>query len=157
MFALDAIVPWGRSFDEYRRMFALSDDDLTRRIVGCGDGPASFNAEATQRGHQVVSCDPLYQFDTAQIEQRIAATYDQILEQTTHNQQAFVWGHGIRDVAELGAVRMSAMRTFLADYDDGQRAGRYVAAALPALPLEDDCFGSGALLALFIPVLGAAR
>ena len=44
MFALDQVVPWGRSFDEYRRMFALTDADLSRVILGCGDGPASFNA-----------------------------------------------------------------------------------------------------------------
>jgi hypothetical protein len=45
-FTLDQVVPWGRSFDEYRRMFALSDDDLGLRILGCADGPASFNGEA---------------------------------------------------------------------------------------------------------------
>lgn len=32
-------------------MFALSDEDLGRTILGCGDGPASSNAEATQRGY----------------------------------------------------------------------------------------------------------
>jgi len=61
MFNLDQVVPWGRSFDEYRRMFGLADADLGRRIVGCGDGPAAFNAEATARGARVVSCDPIYQ------------------------------------------------------------------------------------------------
>ena len=50
MFTLDQVVPWGRSFDEYQRMFALTEADLSLRIVGCGDGPASFNAEATRRG-----------------------------------------------------------------------------------------------------------
>jgi hypothetical protein len=60
MFTLDHIVPWGRSFDEYRRMFGLTDADLARNIVGCGDGPAAFNAEATARGTRVVSCDPIY-------------------------------------------------------------------------------------------------
>ena len=52
MFTLDQVVPWGRSFDEYRRMFALSDDDLTGSILGCGDGLASFNAVSygLQRG-----------------------------------------------------------------------------------------------------------
>jgi hypothetical protein len=50
MFTLDLIVPWGRSFDEYRQMFALTEADLGGRLVGCGDGPASFNAEATRRG-----------------------------------------------------------------------------------------------------------
>ena len=59
MFTLDQVVPWGRSFAEYRRMFALSDADLGLTIVGCGDGPASFNAEATALGATVISCDPI--------------------------------------------------------------------------------------------------
>ena len=70
MFTLEQVVPWGRSFDEYRRMFGLSDDDLDLRIIGCGDGPASFNAEATRRGARVVSCDPIYRLETAQIRDR---------------------------------------------------------------------------------------
>ena len=45
MFTLDKVVPWGRSFDEYQRMFALTENDLGLKIVGCGDGPANFNAE----------------------------------------------------------------------------------------------------------------
>src|SRR5678815_1034496 len=73
MFTLDQVVPWGRSFDEYCRMFPLTDGDLDRRILGCGDGPASFNAEATRCGHRGVSCDPIYRFDRSQIEERIAA------------------------------------------------------------------------------------
>jgi len=67
MFALDAVVPWGRSFDEYRRMFAMSGADLHSRMLGCADGPASFNAEATRRGLRVISRDPLYQCDAGQI------------------------------------------------------------------------------------------
>ena len=59
-------------------MFALGSDDLALRILGCGDGPASFNAEATRRGVAVVSCDPLYQWEAVQIRERIAITYDQI-------------------------------------------------------------------------------
>jgi hypothetical protein len=42
---LDQVVPFGRSLDEYCQMFALSEDDLARTIIGVGDGPASFNAE----------------------------------------------------------------------------------------------------------------
>jgi len=60
MFTLDAVRPWGRSFDEYQRMFALSDADLHSRILGCADGPAGFNAVATGRRLRVTSCDPLY-------------------------------------------------------------------------------------------------
>lgn len=67
-FTLDQIVPWGRSFDEYVSMFALTDADLTGRILGCGDGPAGFNAEATRRGCRVISCDPLYRCSASTIE-----------------------------------------------------------------------------------------
>ena len=51
------VVPWGRNFDEYCRMFALDEEDLTSRILGCGDGPASFNCECRRRGVAVVSVD----------------------------------------------------------------------------------------------------
>jgi len=59
---LNEVVPWGRSFDEYVEMFSLSADDLKKSIVGCGNGPASFNAEMRRMGRRVVSVDPLYQF-----------------------------------------------------------------------------------------------
>jgi hypothetical protein len=71
MFTLDQVVPWGRSFGEYRRMFGLTDDDLKASIVGCGDGPAAFNASVTRLGGRVVSCDPLYRFTADEIGDRI--------------------------------------------------------------------------------------
>ncbi len=77
-FTLDKLVPWGRSLDEYRRMFALTDADLAKRILGCADGPASFNAEMTGIGRSVVSCDPIYEFSAEEIRQRIDVTYPQM-------------------------------------------------------------------------------
>ena len=140
MFTLDQVVPWGRSFAEYQQLFALTPADLERRILGCGDGPAAFNAEATRRGGRVVSCDPLYAFSRTDIETRIAATCDTVLEQTRRHADQFVWGHGIASIDELGEVRMRAMRVFLADYDAGREAGRYVDASLPTLPFADGSF-----------------
>jgi hypothetical protein len=140
VFTLDHVVPWGRSFDEYLRMFRLTEDDLNRTIIGCGDGPASFNAEATRQGRRVISCDPLYRFEKVQIEQRLAETFDQILEQTRLNAHEFVWGGKTQTVDELGRVRMAAMRVFLSDYEAGKAAERYVDAELPALPFADSAF-----------------
>ncbi|MGJ0532063.1 hypothetical protein [Methylocystis sp.] len=65
---LSNIVPWGRSFAEYRAMFALSDADLRGGVLGCGDGPASFNADATTLGAHVISVDPIYMFGAVEIE-----------------------------------------------------------------------------------------
>jgi len=42
------IEPWGRSFDEYVRMFSLNPADFERKIMECGDGSASVNAELTE-------------------------------------------------------------------------------------------------------------
>lgn len=135
MFSLDDVVPWGRSFDEYCRMFALAPADLVQPILGCADGPASFNATASRRGLRVISADPLYQWTGEQIQQRIDATAETVLEQTRQHSDAFVWER-IPSVEALAEVRLSAMREFLADYDQGRSQGRYVTAALPWLPFD---------------------
>ena len=138
-FSIDRVVPWGRSLEEYRAMFAFSEGDLARRILGCGDGPASFNAELSARGGSVVSVDPLYRFSAAAIERRVRQTSATMMAQTSANRHDFVWTH-VRSLDDLGRRRMQAMRTFLADYDAGRRSGRYVGAELPVLPFADDAF-----------------
>ena len=139
MFTLDQVVPWGRSFEEYQRMFALSEADLSSRILGCGDGPASFNAIATRRGARVVSIDPLYRFPPDQIRARIDATATAIAEQLRGNQDAFVWDT-FTSVDDLLATRLAAMATFLDDYAAGANGPRYVDAELPRLPLGSASF-----------------
>ncbi len=136
---LNEVIPWGRSFDEYRRMFDLAERDLAGRVLGCGDGPASFNAEATARGHSVTSCDPIYAFSRAEIERRVTECYDTVIGQVKRQPDDFVWRE-FRDPDELGRHRLAAMRRFLADYDAGRAEGRYVAALLPALPFADGSF-----------------
>ena len=52
-------------------MFALEEKELGGRILDCGAGPASFNAELTEKGGAVVSCDPLYECSVCSIEDHI--------------------------------------------------------------------------------------
>ena len=136
---LSDVIPWGRSFDEYRRMFALSDADLAGRILGCGDGPASFNAEATGLGHAVVSCDPIYAFPPEEIERRVEDCYSDLIAQVRSDPDGFVWDY-FHDPDHLGQCRLAAMRRFLADFEAGKAEGRYVTAALPRLPFVDRQF-----------------
>jgi hypothetical protein len=138
-YRLQQIVPWGRSLDEYVQMFALSERDLNKRILGCADGPASFNAALTRRGGRVVSVDPLYVFGEQDIRQRIDRTFDEVLRQAQENRHEFLW-ETIRSVEQLGEVRMTAMDDFLADYPQGRRQGRYLPMSAPALALADDSF-----------------
>ena len=138
-FRLDKVVPWGRNLPEYCAMFDLDEGDLASCILGCADGPASFNAELTDRGGYVVSADPLYRFRAEELRARIRETSGEVLAQTRINQDRLVW-NSISSVEELGRRRLAAMDRFLSDYDAGRHAGRYVAASLPALPFPDKAF-----------------
>jgi hypothetical protein len=138
-FRLESIVPWGRSFEEYERMFALTEMELAGRILGCGDGPAAFNAELSRRGGRVVSIDPLYAFDAGAIAGRIEVVRPQVMAQLRAHAEDFVWT-GIRSPEDLERLRLQAMGVFLADFEAGRAEGRYVAGALPDLPFADDAF-----------------
>jgi hypothetical protein len=136
---LDEVVPWGRTLEEYESMFSLSKTDLNAKILGCGDGPASFNAEMTERGYSVVSIDPIYQFSAGQIEQRVRATYAPVISQVKQNSSHYIW-QNFRDADELGKARLNAMEKFLFDYESGKVAGRYLFQSLPDLEFLDDQF-----------------
>jgi hypothetical protein len=133
------VYPWGRSFDEYRRMFALTEEDLRRRIVGVADGPAAFNAEMTRRGNPVKSCDPLYRFDATEIRSRIEQTRDLLVNLAKKEANRFVWDW-VGSPENLGRVRMAAMGDFLSDYEAGRQEGRYLDRSLPNLEFADGSF-----------------
>jgi len=135
----DSVVPWGRSYEEYISMFNLNHYDLDKSILGCGDGPASFNTVMNKNGKLVISVDIIYQFSAAEIEQRINETFDVVITQTRNNSDKFIWTK-IKDVNELGNIRLSAMKEFLKDYDKGRTEGRYIFAEMPALPFNDNDF-----------------
>lgn len=136
---LKEIVPWGRSLREYRDMFLLTGDDLQKRILGCGDGPASFNAELTEAGGSAVSVDPVYRFGVEDIRSRVREVCPDIVSEVSKNPDDYVWEQ-IRDMDHLVQVRMEAMERFFGDYEQGRREGRYVDASLPELPFGDRAF-----------------
>jgi len=136
---LKNVVPWGRSFEEYKEIFSLTEKDLLKTILGCGDGPASFNADLSFKGGKVVSVDPTYCFNTEQLKSRIAEVYDEVMPQMQINKDKYLW-ESISSVEELGKIRQSAMEKFLVDYETGKNEGRYIEASLPNLDFEDGQF-----------------
>lgn len=138
-FHLSDVVPWGRTFAEYVAMFALTDADYRKGILGCSDGPASFNIEAKELGIGVISTDPIYRFSASDIRARVDETAPVIAKQLKDNTGEFVWRH-FRDADAVVDARLEAMRRFLADYPAGAREGRYIDASLPTLPFRDQQF-----------------
>ncbi|MBD1841985.1 SAM-dependent methyltransferase [Cyanobacteria bacterium FACHB-63] len=136
---LEQIVPWGRSRSEYIRMFDLTEADLQGKILDCGSGPASFNAEMTALGYSIISCDPIYQFSAEQIQQRIDETYETILDKVEATRENFIWTT-FRSPQEMAQSRMASMQRFLADFPAGLQQGRYQFYELPNLPFENNQF-----------------
>jgi len=136
---LENAVPWGRNLNEYTKMFALSDKDLSAKILACADGPSSFNQELTQKKGNVTSIDPIYQFSTIDINHRIDETASSIIEHLEKEKDNYLW-NSIPDIDQLKKIRMQAMHSFLQDYEKGKQEKRYRFASLPTLPFKNKEF-----------------
>ncbi|WP_138497281.1 SAM-dependent methyltransferase [Nostoc sp. PA-18-2419] len=136
---LDKIVPFGRSMDEYIKIFNLTNADLNKRIIGVGDGPASFNAEMTHQGKSVVSVDPLYQFSSNEILQRFNEVIDNIINQVKATPNDWVWSYH-KSPDDLRQSRVKVIQKFLSDYDNGKQNNRYIFGELPNLASHNQEF-----------------
>jgi hypothetical protein len=136
---LEKVVPFGRSLDEYIKIFSLSDSDLKKKIIGVGDGPASFNVEMHTLGNTVVSVDPAYVFRGEEIKRRFDSVIDDIISQVKATPDDWVWTYHVSP-DHLREHRVRVFRDFMADYDRGKAEGRYIAGGLPALDFADDEF-----------------
>ena len=133
------VIPWGRSFEDYTAMFQLSDHDLAQKIIGCGDGSASFNKRMKEQGYRVISCDPAYNLSKTQIANRIAHIKPEALRRIHQNRDRYHWTN-IPDPQALLTLRTETMNEFLADYESGTAEGRYLPYSLPHFPFGDGEF-----------------
>lgn len=138
-FKLDDVRPWGRNRAEYSAFFDIGGLEPSARILDCGGGPSSFNAEMTRLGYRVTSADPLYGFEPAEIADRVEATRAVMEAGLREARERFVWtDYGSPE--RVTEIRLAAMRHFLEDYEEGRSEGRYLDAALPDLPLPDGSY-----------------
>jgi len=133
---IENVVPFGRSMHEYEKMFLLSDEDINKKIIGVGDGPASFNAEMFAQGKPVISVDPLYVFRAEEIEKRFYSVVDNIIAQVKSTPNDWIWSYH-KSPEHLKENRLNVLRRFVADYENGKNQGRYVVGELPTLEFDD--------------------
>lgn len=136
---LNKVVPFGRSMDEYIKIFNLTNADLNKRIIGVGDGPASFNVEMTYQGKSVVSVDPLYQFSGDEILQRFNEVVDNIINQVKATPNDWVWSYH-KSPDDLRHNRVKVIQKFLSDYEIGKKNNRYTVGELPKLAFKNQEF-----------------
>lgn len=139
-----------RSFDEYARMFALRETDLSQGpILDVAGGASSFAAEANRRGYEAVAADPSYVRDADQFQSETLREIEESTAKLSRIREQYDWSYyGSLDKHREGRLRSA--RIFHEDYKPDVAAvgdGRgtscskaYVAAALPELPFADDSF-----------------
>lgn len=116
----------GQSLGEYIQMFDLGETELNDlRILEHSIPPSGFNYEMYQRGCYVVSCHSAYADSAETLQQRAEQGIKNLLEMVTEYREEFVWDH-VTSVAKLKQQREATIQTFMADYTDGKKSGRYV-------------------------------
>jgi len=133
---LDSVVPWGRSLDEYSKMFNLPSDIHEIKIASLADGPASFNAEVTRLGGDVVSIDPIYCLTIDEIKDAFEKSAETVIGQVKATPDNWTWSyHSCPD--GLLRAREKVLDEFLSDFVTGIDQGRYIEGSLPDTGLEE--------------------
>ena len=85
-------------------MFSLSPEDLSRGVLDCGGGPASFTAELSASGIRAVSVDPIYAYSGLEIQARFEKVVEPMIAQVRATPEDWTWGYH-RDPDDLCANR----------------------------------------------------
>jgi hypothetical protein len=121
-------------------MFGLDESRLKNGpVLDCPAGAASFAAEAHRFGINITACDILYDLTREELSDKGEADIALIYEKVAGASHLYRWEY-YKDRDGLIAVRRKALETFLADFPDGLKQGRYVRAELPRLPFPDGMF-----------------
>lgn len=131
---LDHVLFFGRNYDEILTLLLLDEKKLAgKKILDCPSGPDAFVAEATRRGFDVIGSDPLFDRPAKEIAAVARRDIERVREEFTKMPDPPISDAEIDD-------KLAAAAKFEADFDEGKAAGRYVHAALPKLPFEDNSF-----------------
>ncbi|WP_307214343.1 SAM-dependent methyltransferase [Paenibacillus tundrae] len=135
---LDRIIFIGRTFEEYKDIFNLSNEDmLNNKILDCPAGACSFTSIANQLGGDVTAADIAYSYPVQQLKNKGLLDVEHGIENIQKVKQNYVWNY-FKTVDELRSSRMRA----LTDCTDDMFANpnRYLAATLPQLPFQNNQF-----------------
>jgi len=134
---LEKVVIIGRTFEEYSRMFLLDEIPADgRKILDAAGGVSSFTKEASDRGWQVMSLDPVYCHGLDALKEKCSKDLDHLLDLVVSKKHLFRWEKPHETVDEIRDLRTRAYTTFLGDFQVNRY--RYFDAMLPHTPYIAD-------------------
>lgn len=136
---LKDIVLIGRTFDEYYRMFNLTDELLKNEIIlDVASGVSSFCAQARARGYNVTASDKIYTSEPSEIERKCAKDLDVVMKQLPGIADLYLWNY-FKDIKALKNNREKAYRIFIKDFKK-YGVKRYVPVEFPATNFLNEQF-----------------
>lgn len=136
----ERVLFYGRTLPEYIKMFDL---DLAGwencKILDCPAGPSSFVYEASRQGFDVVGCDPLYKDELKLLIENGKSSIEKTLE-ILSGYSHLLSQKFYPNLESMKEYATSALQRFALDYPVGRSENRYVAAALPNLPFDNQSF-----------------
>lgn len=131
-----AVAVTARGLDDYRQMFALDDQTLTKcSFLDCASGASAFGAQLRASGGQVISADPLYRAGLDAVRERALHNLHNCEHWLSIHADIIDWDH----LGSPAAYRRNGLRslaTFGADFV--AHPDSYLSASLPRIPLHDD-------------------
>lgn len=136
---LSRIAFYGRTLDEYRRMFGLDMASLpSLRILDVAAGASSFTTEAAALGARTVAVDARYGLPADTLAHDGQNDIEHVLDSVAGNREMFDWSvYG--GMEGLRRARETSLRRFTDSYRQPGRA-RYVAASALELPFARQSF-----------------
>lgn len=128
---------WGRTLEEYKKMFSLDDILPLTKILSIADGPSTFNLQLRKLGIQIISVDPIYNLSVDDLKEAFKKSY-------LFNKQFFLEYpekfnlNGIAEIEKLLAKRHSTFDSFIQDY--GENKSNYKFGELPILEFASNSF-----------------
>jgi len=149
-FTLAEVAFFGRTMDEYLRVFGLTPADIRgKRVLDCPGGPDSFTAEANAIGCNVIAVDPMYAQTADALEAQAKFDVAHCMAQMRATADLFP----ALNIDQYEIDKKTALQRFIADYRANR--DRYIAGSLPTLPFADRSFDlvlSAHLLFVYSPV-----
>ncbi len=130
------IALWGQHLDEYKDMFALTDEDLNKSFLEYNSGVSAFNHEVQSKASACVSCDPWYVLDKKSLREKIELNFNaRLLELENNLSNLDVSRYG--SFEKLVAYRRQGIESFFADFEEGLATKRYLPITVDELPFPD--------------------
>ncbi|MFX1446025.1 MAG: hypothetical protein ACFFHV_21630 [Promethearchaeota archaeon] len=136
---LDKVALIGRTFEEYEKIFRLSDFKSNNiKILDVGSGVSSFCAEASRKGMNVTAIDPIYVYSPDVLENKCLSDLFLVINELKGVEHLYIWDI-FKNKEDLRRQREKAFRRFIKHYRMG-RNNCYISEDMPETSFDDNQF-----------------